>query len=67
MLPMSNVTETGVYYGYAKVFANPGSTLTDEETKVLPMVMSLGWNPFYKNERMTAVRIRRTEVGTKRS
>jgi len=30
--------------------------LCDEDSKVLPMVMSLGWNPFYKNERMTAVR-----------
>ena len=53
---MSNVTELGVYYGYAQVLAGEdGKTLCPEDSKVLPMVMSLGWNPYYKNERMTAV------------
>lgn len=33
--------------------------LRPEDTKVLPMVMSLGWNPFYRNERLTAVRMTR--------
>ncbi|XP_057375364.1 riboflavin kinase-like [Daphnia carinata] len=31
--------ETGIYYGYAKVNGGP----------VYKMVMSIGWNPFYKN------------------
>jgi riboflavin kinase len=54
---MSNVTETGVYYGYAKIFPRPGSDLSsNSDSEVFPMVMSLGWNPFYKNERLTAVR-----------
>lgn len=39
--------ESGVYYGFA------GLELHDEHTKkkgvVFPMVMSIGWNPFYKN------------------
>ncbi|KAJ2006752.1 riboflavin kinase [Coemansia thaxteri] len=34
----------GVYYGWAKV--NTGA-----DCSVLPMVMSLGWNPFFKNEK----------------
>ncbi|KII95878.1 hypothetical protein PLICRDRAFT_34828 [Plicaturopsis crispa FD-325 SS-3] len=55
-LPQINSVETGVYYGYAQVYPSKdgNSTLFDEDVKVLPMVMSLGWNPFYKNERMTA-------------
>ncbi|TFK43181.1 riboflavin kinase [Crucibulum laeve] len=54
--PISSVAKTGVYYGYAQVLSPPDghSKLTEEESKVLPMVMSLGWNPFYKNERLTA-------------
>ncbi|KZP24604.1 riboflavin kinase [Athelia psychrophila] len=53
---MSSVTQTGVYYGYARVYCpgHEGASLCDKDSKVLPMVMSLGWNPFYKNERMTA-------------
>ncbi|KAI9507695.1 riboflavin kinase [Russula earlei] len=47
--PMSSVCKPGVYFGYAQVYG-----LSDEEGKVHPMVMSLGWNPFYKNERLTA-------------
>lgn len=54
---MSSVTEPGVYYGYAQVSREKDGrvALSEEEGKVLPMVMSLGWNPFYKNERMSAV------------
>lgn len=33
---------------------NYGSNLTTEEKNVLPMVMSIGWNPFYKNEQKAA-------------
>ncbi|KAI0068989.1 riboflavin kinase [Artomyces pyxidatus] len=47
--PMSSVCETGVYFGFAQV-----SGVDGDEAKVHPMVMSLGWNPFYKNERLTA-------------
>lgn len=47
---MSSVCKPGVYFGYAQVYG-----LSGEECKVHPMVMSLGWNPFYKNERLTAV------------
>jgi riboflavin kinase len=54
---MSSVTKAGVYYGYAQIYcpADEKTPLHEEDGKVLPMVMSLGWNPFYKNERMTAV------------
>jgi hypothetical protein len=52
------VAQTGVYYGYAQVFPlEDGSpTLSGDDILVQPMVMSLGWNPFYKNERLSAVR-----------
>lgn len=30
--------------------------LADEDGKVWPMVMSVGWNPYFKNEKITAVR-----------
>lgn len=56
---MSSITQTGVYYGYAQVSREKdGRTeLSEEEGKVHPMVMSLGWNPFYKNKQLTAVRV----------
>ncbi|KAI8889549.1 Flavokinase-domain-containing protein [Backusella circina FSU 941] len=38
--------DTGVYYGWAQI-GEIGST-------VYPMVMSLGWNPYYKNEKRSA-------------
>lgn len=41
------VLESGIYYGWASV----GSS----DPTVRPMVMSFGWNPFYKNERRSAV------------
>jgi FAD synthase len=55
---MSSVTQTGVYYGYAQVSPEKDGerTLSEEESAVHPMVMSLGWNPFYKNKQLTAVR-----------
>ncbi|KAG5343025.1 Riboflavin kinase [Termitomyces sp. T112] len=52
IIPMSSVAQPGVYYGYAQII--PNDTLRPEDTTVLPMVMSLGWNPFYKNERLSA-------------
>jgi riboflavin kinase len=61
---MASVARPGVYYGYAQVYLANGqiSELHPEDLVVLPMVMSLGWNPFYKNERMTAVRKTRFAV-----
>lgn len=54
ILPMISVVKTGVYYGYAQV-TPPEGTSSTLPTCVFPMVMSFGWNPFYKNERMTVV------------
>ncbi|KAK5133874.1 hypothetical protein LTR08_007205 [Meristemomyces frigidus] len=38
--------ESGVYYGFAGL--SP-SAATSHASAVYPMVMSIGWNPFYKN------------------
>ncbi|RIB17809.1 hypothetical protein C2G38_1968108 [Gigaspora rosea] len=37
--------ETGIYFGWAQV---------GNDSSVYPMVMSLGWNPYYKNEKKSA-------------
>ncbi|KAI9310884.1 hypothetical protein BX666DRAFT_2003562 [Dichotomocladium elegans] len=37
---------SGIYYGWVQI--------GDKGTEVYPMVMSLGWNPFYKNEKRSA-------------
>ena len=37
--------ETGIYFGWASV---------GTDAAVYPMVMSFGWNPFYKNEKRSA-------------
>lgn len=39
--------ETGVYYGWAQI--------GQVGTQVYPMVMSLGWNPYYQNDKRSAV------------
>ncbi|KAL5488139.1 FMN1 [Sanghuangporus weigelae] len=54
--PLSAVMHTGIYFGFAQVLPRKGSehTLGEEDGKVHAMVMSLGWNPFYKNERLSA-------------
>jgi riboflavin kinase len=50
-LPEGSITklceslEVGVYYGWAQL----------EGDIVRAMVMSLGWNPYYKNEKRSAV------------
>jgi riboflavin kinase len=58
---MTSVVKTGIYYGYAQVHPEcpegTASHLPAEDLKVWPMVMSLGWNPYYKNEKLTAVRL----------
>lgn len=43
--------ETGIYYGWASV--------ENDSDRVHKMVMSVGWNPYYKNEHKSMVR---TEV-----
>jgi riboflavin kinase len=40
---------TGVYLGWAQV-------RNGDAAQVLPMAMSVGWNPFFKNEKKTIVR-----------
>ncbi|KAG0056452.1 riboflavin kinase [Gryganskiella cystojenkinii] len=58
---------TGIYYGWAQVVVKNNPSLTTESASsstsslatscpatVYPMVMSLGWNPFYKNEKKSA-------------
>lgn len=54
---MTAIAKRGVYYGYAQVLP-PEDKIADFETealKVQPMVMSMGWNPFYDNKQLTAV------------
>ncbi|EPZ33439.1 Riboflavin kinase, bacterial/eukaryotic domain-containing protein [Rozella allomycis CSF55] len=45
---VSGLQNLGVYYGWAMVIG------LNDESKVYPMVMSVGWNPFYKNEKKSA-------------
>ena len=40
---------TGIYYGWAQLLDSNYSYI------IYPMVMSIGWNPFYKNEKKSAV------------
>lgn len=56
IIPLSTAVQPGVYYGYAQVLQprKGSSELFPDDFKVFPMVMSLGWNPFFKNERLTA-------------
>ncbi|KAG0170820.1 riboflavin kinase [Apophysomyces sp. BC1034] len=43
---MASDFETGVYYGWAQI--------GQSNSQVYPMVMSLGWNPYYNNEKRSA-------------
>jgi hypothetical protein len=43
-----SLTESGIYYGYAKVY--------EGDKQVEEMVMSVGYNPFYNNTVRSAVR-----------
>jgi len=46
----------GIYFGYARVFGSADDRTADlsgSDAGVHPMVMSLGWNPYYKNEKLT--------------
>ena len=55
--PITTVVKTGIYYGYAQLVlpANEASKFGEKDLTVLPMVMSLGFNPFYNNKKLTAV------------
>ncbi|RHZ77048.1 hypothetical protein Glove_186g140 [Diversispora epigaea] len=50
---------TGIYFGWAQINNNNNDNDNkdnkDNEYRVYPMVMSLGWNPYYKNEKRSAV------------
>jgi hypothetical protein len=48
---------TGIYYGYAKLCPSTREPVPVEDCTAFPMVMSLGWNPYYKNEKLSAVRM----------
>ncbi|KAJ3159881.1 riboflavin kinase, partial [Irineochytrium annulatum] len=50
----SRVLKSGIYYGWASLpsLAREGQEATED--RCWPMVMSFGWNPYYKNERRTA-------------
>ncbi|EJT97679.1 riboflavin kinase [Dacryopinax primogenitus] len=54
---MASKCQHGIYYGYARVHQPPHGKpgdLEETEIEVYPMVMSLGNNPYYNNEKMTA-------------
>lgn len=60
--PITSVAKAGIYFGYAQVSekhqeSEKKGTFQDADLDVQPMVMSLGWNPYYKNEKMTAVSV----------
>ena len=44
---------TGVFYGWAQVRVHEKDMYRSNDSKVHPMVMSLGWNPHFKNEKRT--------------
>merc|ERR1711939_29218 len=50
--PYADSLESGVYYGFARVKHERSPASASDE--VHPMVMSIGWNPYYKNVRRTA-------------
>ncbi|KAG5654482.1 hypothetical protein H0H81_001981 [Sphagnurus paluster] len=52
--PLISVAQHGIYYGYAQVIPCPDSPLPAQDLHVFPMVMSLGLNPVYKNEKLSA-------------
>nr|WPS94659.1 Riboflavin kinase [Naematelia aurantialba] len=56
-----NADETGAAGGEGEdqapglgLGAWPGKRLSDQDSRVWPMVMSVGWNPYFKNEKITA-------------
>ncbi|WFC97438.1 riboflavin kinase [Malassezia yamatoensis] len=47
------VEKTGVYFGFAQVAWHSETSVKDSEREVYPMVMSIGWNPHFKNTKKT--------------
>ncbi|KAK6508019.1 riboflavin kinase [Arthrobotrys musiformis] len=41
--------ESGIYYGWAGLQSSECGSSSDKGDAIFPMVMSVGWNPFYKN------------------
>jgi len=41
---------------------NKAKRLEPQDARVWPMVMSVGWNPYFKNEKITAVRQRALRI-----
>lgn len=44
--------DSGIYFGFGQVVFSSGGEAIDKQ--VHPMVMSVGWNPYYKNEKRSA-------------
>lgn len=60
--PYSTTLQTGVHYGWARVL----TPTTESHDDVYPMVMSIGWNPFYENTHRTAVSLFHVEPSSSR-
>ncbi|KAI8870527.1 riboflavin kinase [Ramicandelaber brevisporus] len=43
----------GVYFGWAQLLRKDSGAEPKQAEEVVPFVMSLGWNPYYQNERRT--------------
>lgn len=52
--PTNDERKTSIGQSGKSVEFNYGSLLSADELKVLPMVMSIGWNPFYNNQKKAA-------------
>ncbi|KTW30787.1 hypothetical protein T552_00499 [Pneumocystis carinii B80] len=46
-LPKNLATKTGIYYGWGRVMKE------GEDNKVYSVVMSIGWNPYYNNNKLS--------------
>lgn len=55
-LSPNNLSSSGYIRSEAgkEVYFNNGESLRDDDVKPLPMVMSIGWNPFYNNTEKAA-------------
>ncbi|QSL64211.1 hypothetical protein MERGE_000366 [Pneumocystis wakefieldiae] len=47
-IPKFLYSKTGIYYGWGRV-------MIEGDDSVYIMVMSVGWNPYYKNQKLSAV------------
>nr|XP_019007683.1 riboflavin kinase [Kwoniella pini CBS 10737]OCF46464.1 riboflavin kinase [Kwoniella pini CBS 10737] len=58
---LNELNMTGIYYGFARIHPSNSTPLPStyptpihSDEKIWPMVMSVGWNPYFKNEKITA-------------